>query len=213
MRYYERYDVVPIWNFYQILEHNDVKYLLEDPKQTINKSQLEELTNTFHEIYNDRVKYLDDNKINSVYRIRSQYNIYTSTQYGFNNTIQILKTLSYKSEGWEMMYKDIKKEDLVLNASDCDKNNENKEQVIKFLERKLKGFNNKVRAFKIANKDFLKDPDENVNYDLERDVAVLMEVLPNQRIDIYRDSVKKYDAITKIAQDKIRKQNNERRNN
>ena len=197
MQYYESYDTVPVWNFYKVLETEDVTYLLHNRTDKANK---EKLTEVFHEIYSDRVDYLDSNNIKLTYQVLSRLNNMEFQLECMINSLSVFAPLVYKSKGWE----------IIEDSWDFNIKAETKEDYLNKFNNKIKGLKSKIRAFKINNKEYL-DNGDGQTVDLEREKILLNEVLPNQNINIRQTSLKEWDAVAKLARERLKNRANESR--
>jgi hypothetical protein len=74
------------------------------------------------------------------------------------------------------------------------------------MSSKIKGFKTKLSALKLEYKSDL-DPKESVKkMDLMREMTVLQEILPEQRININKDPLKLWDNYVRRAGEKAKEQ-------
>lgn len=194
MNYYQRYDDIPVYNFYAVLENGDIRNMLYNFNDEIDNEQL--LVDVFHKIYEDRIDYLDDNGIKIQYQIKGRLNSMEMQLVRLSNDYGVLKNLAYGSKYWLLFAQEVVEEGITIKS-------ENKSDYLHKLDKQIKGFKNKIKAFKIQNKEYLVDKD-GTPIDLIKEKLLLKEVLPNQEINIKKTSLKEWDALHKLARERIK---------
>ncbi len=205
---YLGYDDIAVKNFYKISETSDFNWFFKDFEgvngKTLKDKQIETLGARFKQIFLDRIEYLDDHKTKEYYRKLIEVENVKMKLYRLQNTYNTIKDIPLKSEYFEQFVQDLKAEGLKFGKPV--KTEEERTIYLKLMSSKVKGYKTKLSALKLEYKDVLEPKEASKKFDLTREMIILQEVLPEQRINISKDPLKLWDGYVKRAGEKAKEQ-------
>lgn len=197
------YEDIIVRNFYKISETSDFRYFFKDfdgvnNKELTNKENLT-FADRFKQIFLDRIEYLDDYKTKEYYRKLNEVEILKMKVYRISQTVKTISEIPLKNKYFEKFVQDLKEEGLKFGKPI--KTEAERIVYLKLMASKIKGFNTKLSALKLEYKDIFK-PKKEQKQDLVKEMIVLQEIHPNQRIDINKMTLQHWDGLVKLAQEK-----------
>jgi hypothetical protein len=205
---YLGYEDIVVKNFYKISETSDFNWFFKgfegvDGKELSDK-QNETLAARYKQIFLDRIEYLDDHKTKEYYRKLIEVENVRMKLYRLQNTFNTMKDIPLENEYFEQFVQDLKTEGFKFGKPVTTE--EERIVYLKLMSSKIKGFKTKLSALKLEYKSDL-DPKESVKkMDLMREMTVLQEILPEQRININKDPLKLWDNYVRRAGEKAKEQ-------
>ncbi len=201
---YLGYDDIAVKNFYKISETSDLNWFYKD-YQGVNGKELKdkdsiELSLRFKQIFLDRIDYLDDHKTREYYRKLTEVGNLEMKVYRIGNTLHTLKDIPLKNEYFQKFVEDLKQDGLKFGKPVKFK----KDRIVylKLMDSIVKGIRTKLAALKLEYKDILEPKEASKKFDLTREMIILQEVLPEQRINVNTDPLKLWDGYVKRAGEK-----------
>jgi len=205
---YLGYEDIIVRNFYKISETGDLRWFYKDyegiDREELKDSENEELAGRFKQIFIDRIDYLDDYKTKEYYRKLIEVENVRMKLYRVQNTFNTMKDIPLENEYFEQFVQDLKAEGFKFGKPVTTED----ERIVylKLMSSKIKGYKTKLSALKLEYKSDL-EPKENVKkFDLMREMIILQEVLPEQRINIGKDPLKLWDGYVRRAGEKAKEQ-------
>lgn len=202
---YLGYEDIVTRNFYKISETSDLRWFYKDfdgsEGKELKDEQTVELAARFKQIFLDRIDYLDDYKTKEYYRKLIEVENMRMKLYRVSNTFNLLKDIPFKNEYFQKFVQDLKEEGFKF-GKDVKRNE--KTVYLKLMQSRVKGFKTKLSALKLEYKDILEPKEAGKKLDLTREMIILQEVLPEQRIDINKDPLKLWDGYVKRAGEKAK---------
>lgn len=199
---YKGYRDIPVFNFYEILETNNLSWFKKDydgEDDELSNEEISNLTDRFHNIYEDRIAYLGDANTEQHFRKLAEINSLEQKIYRISNTCKIITQIPFKSEWFDKFVQDLKDEGFKFGKPV--KTEEDKVRYFKFLEQKIKGERNRLKLKKLQNKDIL-SPEKKVKIDLVRDKVIIEEILSPKSINLRTTPLQEWDVLCKRAEQK-----------
>ena len=201
---YLGYEDIAVKNFYKISETSDFNWFYKDFQGVDGKEFTDKENVTyaerFKQIFLDRIEYLDDYKTKEYYRKLIEVGNLEMKVYRLGNTLHTLKGIPFKNEYFKKFVDDIKKDGLKYRKKLRFK--KDGVEYLKYMDSALKGVKTKLSALKLEYKDVLELKKETKKFDLNREMIILQEVLPEQRINVNTDPLKLWDGYVKRAGEK-----------
>jgi len=205
---YLGYEDIAVKNFYKISETSDFNWFFKGFEgvdgKTLSEKENETLAARYKQIFLDRIEYLDDHKTKEYYRKLIEVENVRMKLYRISNTFNVMKDIPLKNEYFEQFVQDLKAEGFKFGKPVTTED----ERIVylKLMSSKIKGYKTKLSALKLEYKSDL-EPKENVKkFDLMREMIILQEVLPEQRINIGKDPLKLWDGYVRRAGEKAKEQ-------
>lgn len=199
---YKGYRDLPVFNFYEILETNNLSWFKKNydgEDDELSKEETEELIKRFHKIYEDRISYLGDANTEQYFRKLAEINSLEQKIYRVSNTCKIITQIPLKSKWFNKFIQDLKEEGIKFGKPI--KTEEERLIYFKFLESKLRGERNRLKVKKIQYKDIL-EPKKKVKIDLVKDKVIIEEILAPKSINLRTTPLQEWDVICKRAEQK-----------
>ena len=201
---YLGYDDIAVKNFYKISETSDFNWFYKD-FQGVDGKDFEDkesikFAERFKQIFLDRIEYLDDHKTREYYRKLTEVGNLEMKVYRIGNTLHTLKDIPLKNEYFQKFVEDLKQDGLKFGKPVKFK----KDRIVylKLMDSIVKGIRTKLSALKLEYKDILEPKEASKKFDLTREMIILQEVLPEQRINVNTDPLKLWDGYVKRAGEK-----------
>ena len=201
---YLGYDDIAVKNFYKISETSDFNWFYKD-FQGVDGKDFEDkesikFAERFKQIFLDRIEYLDDHKTREYYRKLTEVGNLEMKVYRIGNTLHTLKDIPLKNEYFQKFVDDLKQDGLKFGKPVKFK----KDRIVylKLMDSIVKGIRTKLSALKLEYKDILEPKEASKKFDLTREMIILQEVLPEQRINVNTDPLKLWDGYVKRAGEK-----------
>ena len=205
---YLGYDDIAVKNFYKISETSDFNWFYKDfdgsEGKELKSDELETLGARFKQIFLDRIEYLDDHKTKEYYRKLIEVENVKMKLFRVSNTFNVMKDIPLDNEYFEQFVQDLKEEG--FKYGEPVKTKEDRLSYLKLMSSKIKGYKTKLSALKIEYKDILEPKEASKKFDLMREMIILQEVLPEQRINISKDPLKLWDGYVRRAGEKAKQQ-------
>ena len=202
------YEDITVKNFYKISETSDLRWFYKDyegiDRKELKDSENEELAGRFKQIFIDRIDYLDDYKTKEYYRKLIEVTNAKMKLYRMANTLKLINEITLKSEYFEQFVQDLKEEGLKYGKPVTTE--EERTIYLKLMDSKVKGFKTKLAALKLEYKDVLEPKEAAKKFDLMREMIILQEILPEQRINVGKDPLKLWDGYKLRAEEKAKEQ-------
>lgn len=202
---YKSCNSIPIYNFYQIIDTNDYRFMIKDyePEEErpieIGESKSLELAELFKGIVAEYSELTMNQKVLADYnkQILIEY-----LEFEYNTCVQILE-LYQEFDSFEVV--------VLLREFGHQVEAESLEANLKKINNKLKGLKNKIRIHKINYAKKLDNKKNKSKRDLVRDAMSYEQILDlKYSIDIKNTSVKKWLTIEDMCKDKINMQKKRR---
>ena len=198
------YDDIIVKNFYKISETSDFNWFFKEFEGVEGKKLTDKQNLTFaqryKQIFLDRIEYLDDVKTKEYYRKLNEVEILKMKVYRLANTLTTLNDIPLNNEYFEKFVQDLKEEGLKFGKPV--KTEAERKSYLKLMDSKVKGWKTKLSVLKLEYKDVLEQKKEDKKFDLVKEMIVLQEALPEQRININKTPLKLWDGYIRRAGEK-----------
>ena len=205
---YLGYEDIVVKNFYKISETSDFNWFFKgfdgtnEREFTIPEAKI--LSARFKQIFLDRIEYLDDHKTKEYYRKLIEVENVKMKLYRVQNTFNTMKDIPLENEYFEQFVQDLKEEGLKFGKPV--KTEDERTIYLKLMQSRVRGFKTKLSALQMEYKDILEPKEAVKKFDLTREMIILQEVLPEQRINISKDPLKLWDGYVRRAGEKAKEQ-------
>jgi hypothetical protein len=208
MKLFKSCSTIPVKNFFQVIETEDLRYLIkkfdiENSKLELSNDDIVNLSLIWEEIYFEYYEITSNHKLKSILKKQCLIQEWETIYYIVSKCIDIFDT--YGKE--EALY-------LINNLNDkkytIDFNKPLGLQLNK-LDNKMKGLKNKIKIFKIKLVNSVKEDKEEVKSNLERDALYLERNLDLKRaINVSKTPIKVWVEMIDLSKQKAKEYGKDR---
>ena len=205
---YLSFEDLPVFNFYKIVETTDMRWFYSsfrrDKSLKISKEEEAGLGLRYKEIYEDRVKYTNDIKTAEYYRKLNEISDLETKLFRLTSSFNVIVELPLESVLFEE-YVVYFNEDEGYKFTKEIKTIKDREDYLKWLKSKIKGFKTKTNVKKANYADILKPKEittTTAKFDVIKEKIVLQESLGGISIDVYTCPLIEWCAMLMRAEEK-----------
>lgn len=202
MKLFKSCSTLPVKNFFQIIETDDLRYLtkkfdIENSKLKLSNDDIAILSSIWEEIYFEYCEITSNHKLKSILKKQCLIQEWETIYYVVTECINIFDVYGTK-ESLDLINRlNDKKYQINLNKPLGIQLNK--------LDNKMKGLKNKIKIFKIKLVNSVKEDKEEVKNNLERDALYLERNLDLKRaIDISKTPIKTWVQMIELSKEKAK---------
>ena len=202
MKLFKSCSTLPVKNFFQIIETDDLRYLtkkfdIENSKLKLSNDDIVALSFIWEEIYFEYCEITSNHKLKSILKKQCLIQEWETIYYVVTKCINIFDTYGTK-ESLDLINR--------LNDKKYQINLDKPLGIqLNKLDNKMKGLKNKIKIFKIKLVNSVKEDKEEVKNNLERDALYLERNLDLKRaIDISKTPIKTWVQMIELSKEKAK---------
>jgi hypothetical protein len=202
MKLFKSCSTLPVKNFFQIIETDDLRYLtkkfdIENSKLKLSNDDIAILSSIWEEIYFEYCEITSNHKLKSILKKQCLIQEWETIYYVVTECINIFDVYGTK-ESLDLINR--------LNDKKYQINLDKPLGIqLNKLDNKMKGLKNKIKIFKIKLVNSVKEDKEEVKNNLERDALYLERNLDLKRaIDISKTPIKTWVQMIELSKEKAK---------